>query len=200
MIITVPIPLEKAAERTVPVPAYDGLKMSLENYLHWAPPEPDGFKYEWNDGVLEADESMKLEEVKIFQNINRKFVLTDAYRQGAELVMEVECRLTKINKVRRPDICALTAEQIRNPEREESNIPAFVIEIISPFNASWEVETKMRDYFKAGVKNVWHVYPNAAEVRVYYSPKNIKVCTDDDLCEAGPAFPDFSIKASDIFV
>jgi len=199
MIITLPIPLENAVERKIPVPKYDGLRMSLEDFLNWEVRESDGFKYEWNDGVLEADESMKLKEVKIFQNINRKFSGTDSYRQGAELVTEVDCRLSKINKVRRPDISAFTREQIQNPEREESNIPLLVIELISPSNSSLEVEAKMRDYFKAGVKTVWHIYPEDAEVRIYYSPKNIKVCTDEDLCDAGGAFGDFAIKASEIF-
>ncbi len=199
MIVTVPLPVEHGSIALPPAPRYDGVSMSLEAYRNWEPIEPDGFKYEWNDGVLEAEESMKLPETRIYRNINRQFVATDSYHKGTELIAEVECFFPAINKVRKPDICALRKDQIENPASPASSVPAFVIEIISPSNASQEVERKMREYFQAGVRVVWHIYPALDEVRVYSSPKLITVCTGDDFCTAAPAFEDFAITANAVF-
>ena len=61
------------------------------------------------------------------------------------------------------------------------------------------VNQKLKEYFDAGVQVVWHIFPQQQLVYVYKSVKNVFIASDDDMCTAQPALPDFSIKAKDIF-
>ena len=197
MLIPVPVPSD-AIGLPHARPKYDGLALPLEEYENWDMDDP-GFKYEWNNGILEAEESMKPADVRIFDSLQRRFQQTRLYREGAQLVPEVECHLTTINKVRRPDICLLYRHQLHQPQRPESHVPALVIEIISPSNSSEQVESKMHDYFRAGVLCVWHVYTSLQEVRIYDSPDQIRVRRGEQECDAGDIDPDFRIEVVELF-
>lgn len=197
MILFVPIITETA--NPIRLPKYNGLRMPLQDYMLWEP-EDDSFLYEWNEGFLEAKEPMKLSEVSIFQNLNRKFALTKAYQEGWELINEVEYFLPTANRVRIPDISLLSPEQVKLSKNKSSIIiPFWVVEILSPSNASEQMESKMRDYFQAGVSFVWHIYPNLKEVRVYSSPKKVEILTEEDECTIGELFPDFKFQVKFLF-
>ena len=79
-------------------------------------------------------------------------------------------------------------------------IPQFVIEIISTNDKTYKVEEKITEYFKAGVKVLWNIYPNEKVVYVYTSRKSFKICMEDDICSAAPVLPEFEVKVSEIFV
>jgi Uma2 family endonuclease len=101
--------------------------------------------------------------------------------------------------MRRPDIAYFTIEQEGNMKQGEDEIPEFAIEIISGNDKANKVEEKTIEYFKAGVKVVWLIYPDNKTVQVYTSLKQAQICTDDDICSAKPVLEDFEIKVSDIF-
>ena len=81
----------------------------------------------------------------------------------------------------------------------EAVTPQFAVEIISNTDDAIEVDNKMEEYFKAGVKLVWHIYPKAGKVLVFTSPDEIAVCRGNMLCDAGRVIAGFSILAEDIF-
>lgn len=101
--------------------------------------------------------------------------------------------------MRRPDVAYLTKEQITLTKQGEDEIPEFAIEIISGNDKANKVEEKTIEYFKAGVKVLWLIYPDNKTVQVYTSLKQAQICTDDDICSAKPVLGDFEIKVSDIF-
>lgn len=196
MIIFTPI-IETNDREILPIPKYDGWKMSLEEFKNFSIDEP-GFKYEWNNGVLESEILLKESERYIFDNIFRKFVLTKGFERGDSLLPEADVYLKELNKYRRPDASYFFKDQIRSLDHLNS-IPLFIIEVISPSNSSVDVENKMKEYFLSGAKVVWHIYPTFKEVRVYASPKEVKICTDSDLCSIGEINPELSISVSDLF-
>ena len=93
-------------------PKYDGLKISLRDFLDWER-EPDGWKYEWNKGIIEINEvSMTIKEQYIVENIILAFEQT-SYRKNRDAILpEIDCWLTK-ERMRRPDLAYFSAEQIR---------------------------------------------------------------------------------------
>ncbi|MFB9294021.1 Uma2 family endonuclease [Persicitalea jodogahamensis] len=170
---------------------------TIEEFMIWEP--NDGYKYEWNDGEVIRFESMKQRHLLILRMLSRLFARTDAYQQGGELIYEQDVWLTGI-QMRRPDLAYFSGEQIDNSlSSEEEIIPAFAIEIVSPTDDAIKVEDKLVEYFKCGVQVVWHVYPENKVVYVYTSRKNVKICTEDDLCSAQPVLPDFEISVNDLF-
>ncbi len=199
MIIFTPIS-EKNIKEKQTIPKFDGVRMTIEEFQNWNPEIESGIKYEWNNGIVEAEEKMKFSEQKIVVQLQNQFSKTLAFQKGDSLLSEVECYLPKINKIRIPDICYLTKNQIENCKNPEtSQVPLFVIEILSPSNSTFEVEQKIRDYFSAGVQIIWCILPNHKEVKVYKSIKEIKVCLEDDICDVGNLIPDFLIPVHEIF-
>jgi Uma2 family endonuclease len=73
------------------------------------------------------------------------------------------------------------------------------VEVISPSNTKREMERKLRDYFGAGVKAVWLVYPKTREVAVYSSATEFVTLGGDDLLDGGAVLPGFSVPVSRIF-
>lgn len=182
-----------------PIPRFEGLEMNLETYLNYKFKEP-GYKYEWNNGILEASEKLKFSEQKIINNILNHFQKTDSYQKGDRLMIEVECFLTNINKVKIPDICLLRKFQIENCSDESIyQTPDFIIEIISKSNSGNEIAQKNNDYFSSGVKVVWNIYPELKEVIIFNSYNEIRKCIQTNICDTEEVIPDFRIPVNEIF-
>jgi len=173
------------------------LPRTLEEFLQWE--SNDGFKYEWNDGEIIKFEKMKKKYLALIRRLQQLFFRTISFSKGAAFIMEQDVMLTGI-QMRRPDLAFFSGEQIDNSAiSEEEPIPAFVIEVISPTDDAEKVEEKLAEYFKSTVQVVWHIYPENHVVYVYTSRKNVKVCTDDDVCSATPVLPDFEIGVNELF-
>lgn len=168
---------------------------SLEEFINWE--TTDGFKYEWNDGELIQFTGMKKKQYYVYTILNKLFV-KKGYTEIGTFMAEPDVMLTGI-QMRRPDIAYFTDEQIQDGRAGIDVIPAFVIEVISETDLIYKVEAKLTEYFKAGVQVVWNIMPDDQVVYVYTSRKNIKVCTEDDICSASPVLPEFEISVNQIF-
>ena len=157
-----------------------------------------GVKYEYNNGIIEKTETMKIKEQYIAQNLIRRFSETKAYTQKGFLSQEVEI-WTSETQWRKPDLCFLTKEQIMEGADEMESIPRFVIEVISTYDPINIVNDKVLEYFKAGVKVLWHIFPKQQMVYVFKSMSQIAILRADDICSAAPVIPDFEISVNDIF-
>jgi Uma2 family endonuclease len=196
MIFFMPV-FESETKERLPLPKYDGAKMSLDMFLNHSF-EEFGYKYEWNQGVLEARTKVKENERYIYRNIHRKFIQTRVFAEGFDMISEADCNLKSLNKLRRPDISIFSKIQIENPEKSQES-PEVVIEILSPSNSIIEETAKLYEFFQTGAKVVWQIYPSLQEVKVYYSTKQVKICTGNDLCDGGKIIPDFQMSVNEIF-
>lgn len=156
-----------------------------------------GYKYEWNDGIIEKTTAMKLKEIHVVNNLQKRFFELDLNTKGM-LSSETEVWTSKI-QWRKPDIAYFSNEQIKIGAEGENTIPLFVIEVLSTFDPINIVTNKLIEYFKAGVQTVWHIFPEQKLIYVFTSVKNITVCEGEDICSATPALPEFNIMAQDIF-
>lgn len=183
-----------------PKALYEGLRMPVENFLDWKPANADGWKYEWDNGELVADEeTMNTYQLLIFDAIMRAFVKTPEYADGATLMPEARCRFDALKRARQPDIAYFTHTQMTLAAIGENPVPAFVIEVVSRFDNVNAIERKLIDYFAVGVETVWYVFPELEIVRVYTSLRQGVYCAGEDVCSATPALPNFQMKAASIF-
>lgn len=102
--------------------------------------------------------------------------------------------------MRRPDVAFVSAERwpLDRPISETGDwevMPDLAIEVISPN----DVEQKLKEYFHAGVKQVWHVRPLVWNVTVYRSLRDVKVFTADGQIEAEDLLPGFRMDLGPIF-
>ena len=173
-------------------PRYHGLRVTREEYLDL---EEDGFKYEFNNGIIEKTNAMKFNELYIYSNLLFVFYQTRAFQNRDILVVELNQK-TGIKKIRKPDIAYIKAENIK---KDSDVMSEFVVEIISDNEEKNHVSRKIREYFNAGVKVFWIISPEFQMVEVYTSPKDVRICTDNDICSAASVIDGFELSAADIF-
>lgn len=157
------------------------------------------WKFEFNNGYAEAGElRIKMNEIGYMTELPDAFRSCKHGQAGCRMLFEVEVWLSD-TKMRKPDFCVLTAEQIQRAKAGEEPIPKFIIEVVSPSDQSTYHDQKLIDYFNAGVEVVWHVNPRLEMIIIYTSPHDGEIMHGDDICTAAPAFPEFRIKACEVF-
>lgn len=172
-------------------------KMSIERFRQWQP--LDGWKYDWNNGKTTKYKNMVSEKQRyIVRNVLRTFHLTDSYKQGHDLFTESEMAYDD-NRYRIPDIAYFTREQTKAAANGEHTISSFIIEILSDTDLQKNIENKLWEYFEEGVQIVWHILPYRQIVKVYTSPRQVSILTDDEICSAQPAIPNFEMTVNQIF-
>jgi Uma2 family endonuclease len=105
---------------------------------------------------------------------------------------------------RRPDVAFVSSE--RWPlERETPDdaawdvTPDLTIEVISPSDLSTDVLARVREYFQAGVRLVWVVYPPEQQIYVYESPTRVQILGPDAELDGGTVVPGFHLPVSALF-
>ena len=78
-------------------------------------------------------------------------------------------------------------------------IPDLAVEIVSLTNSAYEVADKLEEYFKAGVRQVWIVYPRHSKVCVYTSTTANRILAPGDELDGGDVLPGFHLSVTDLF-
>ena len=187
-----------AAQKTLAAPAKPFKKISWEEFQRKYLSREDRYKYEWVNGQIEkTPRTMDKTQLYILDNlIEFLFKLKMAKPIDGNLIAEGDTFFA--GNHRRPDIAYYTKAQIQAGRRNEDVHPDFVIEVISKNDQAEKLVEKMDNYWAAGVKVIWQIYPQKQQVHVYHG-KQMTVCTGDDLCSAEPVVEGFVLAAKDIF-
>ena len=118
---------------------------------------------------------------------------------GEQGMMQISLDLVRI-----PDVAYFSWDRFpegRIPEEPTSLllVPDLAIEVISRGNTPREMALKRREYFVAGVRQVWMVDPVARTVAVYSDEATFQVLTEDDAIDGGEMLPRFSLAVRNIF-
>lgn len=173
-------------------------RISLAEFLRNYSDKEDGYKYEWNNGLVEKTKMMNQYQSKLFFLLNRLFLNTVAFQKGGGLISETDMATTP-EQLRRPDIAFYAGEQIEKMKPGEYQIAPWLAKVISPTDNADKINKKLEEYFKAGVQVVWHIYPATKQVYVYTAFDKVTICRGTTLCSGTPALPDFDITADDLF-
>lgn len=160
----------------------------------------DGFKYEWIDGTIEKTPStMNQTQLFIWHLLNQ---LLWSLRSEDESIgsFSTETDTFLAEKIhRKPDIAYFTLDQMKLAAEGEPQIPLFVIEIISKNDNVNRVNRKIGEYFGAGVKVLWHIFPELKEVHIYEDAHGSSIRRGDETCSAEKVIPGFVLSVNDIF-
>ncbi|HKI17849.1 MAG TPA: Uma2 family endonuclease [Isosphaeraceae bacterium] len=91
------------------------------------------------------------------------------------------------------------------PDRKEPKTPIphiapdLAVEVLSRSNTKPEMERKLGEYFKAGVKLVWLVDPKTKTVRVYTAVDQFVRLNEDQTLDGGDVLPGFSVPIAKLF-
>jgi Uma2 family endonuclease len=78
-------------------------------------------------------------------------------------------------------------------------VPDLATEVISRSNTADGVQEKIDEYFRAGVRLVWVVYPRQKIVHVYASPTRIEVLQLGQELDGGELVPGFRLPLAALF-
>lgn len=79
-------------------------------------------------------------------------------------------------------------------------LPDLCVEVVSPNDCADEIETKINEYFEAGVRHVWVVYPRHERCYVYESANLVRRPTRADTLDGGVVLPNFRLPLAELFL
>jgi Uma2 family endonuclease len=167
-------------------------------------PVPDDILYEVVDGeILEKTVGVQESEIATLL-IEFLAPFVRAHRLG-KVLGEMIFRINIIKDLqRRPDVAFVSSARWPIKRRVPDTavwdlVPDLAIEVISPTNAAVDVQTKIHEYFEAGVRSVWVIYPKQKSIHVYASTTQIQGLQLGDELDGGELIPGFRLPLAALF-
>jgi Uma2 family endonuclease len=113
-------------------------------------------------------------------------------------VGENECQLSA-DTVRCPDISIFLADRLRQIDRKKSPTPLapdIAVEILSPSQTAMDVRRKVRDYLRAGTKEIWLLDHSNGELMIQ-TKTGILALQGAEVLESS-LLPGFSVPVADL--
>jgi Uma2 family endonuclease len=105
-------------------------------------------------------------------------------------------------QIRLPDVSFATWETLggRMPSEPIVGVaPELAVEVLSKSNTKGEMNRKRRDYFLAGVRELWIIDPKTQTAEVYTSPEDKRSIAVDGSLTGGDILPGFSLPLKKLF-
>jgi Uma2 family endonuclease len=170
-------------------------------------PRDDAF-YEVVNGERIGKPLMSAYAVKVGSRLCAKLAVFIDDKDFGEVVSEMLFRLPlkeDASRNRRPDLAYVSFARWPAdrpmPGRGDAwdVVPDLAVEVISPTNLTQETMQKVQEYFQAGVRLVWIVFPLEQRIYVYESPKQIRVLDAGEVLTGGAVLPGFELPVDRLF-
>jgi Uma2 family endonuclease len=164
--------------------------------------------YEIVDGQRIEKPAMSVYAVLVASQVMRKLGRFADDQACGETVGEMLFRLPlkeDAYRNRRPDVAYVSFDRWPSdrPKAIRDNawdvVPDLAVELISPSDFAEASLHKVLEYFEAGVRLVWVVYPEERQIYFYDSPTQIRVLTTDDTLDGGTVLPGFQLRLDRLF-
>lgn len=169
----------------------------------WEMPD-DGFRYELVKGELRMMSPAGGEHGVIIVNLTAPLKMhVKAHNLGLVFGAETGFQLSESpDSVRAPDIAFVVRERIPAtgiPRGYWQGAPDLAVEVVSPNDRLYEIDEKIEDYFAAGTRLVWIVYPKKRSVTVHSQGGETRVLTIDDTLDGAEVIAGFQCPVREIF-
>ncbi len=176
---------------------------------HYTPEDlltlPDGDQYELVDGLL-VERKMSLWSSFVAGRIHQLLANHGetqpfgwAFPEGASY----QCFPDAPNKVRKPDVSFIALERLPLEQAtEEGHIslaPDLAVEVLSPNDLAYEIDRKVDEYLRAGVRLVWVVNPETRTAAVYRADGSVSKYREQDEITGEDVLPGFRCPIAAFF-
>ncbi len=165
--------------------------------------EPDELRYELDEGeLIEMVRPRYDPHNRIVMALTRALLAYIDKNPIGEVLSTDNLFVLGPTTKRAPDLAFLTNERMKQiqPGKDIEGAPDLAIEVLSPSDKPAAMRRKVKQYFAAGSKAVWLVYPETREVQVWESEAGpARVLGDRDVIEAPGVLPGFLVKISGLF-
>ncbi|MEW4570915.1 Uma2 family endonuclease [Tautonia sp. JC769] len=109
-----------------------------------------------------------------------------------------------VNRSRRPDAAFISFDRWPKGKRLGRGIampatPEIAAEVVSPGDGAAELLEKLHEYFSAGARLVWIVYPGVEQIYVYDSVATVRILGRADRLDGGAVLPGFQLPLAELF-
>ena len=104
--------------------------------------------------------------------------------------------------VRAPDVAFISWDRLPDGELPDGYLrtaPNIVVEVLSPSDRPGAVNAKIRLWLDTGAEMVWALHPPTKTVRVCRPNTEDVTLNEDDILNAEPVLPGFSVPVADLF-
>jgi Uma2 family endonuclease len=111
-----------------------------------------------------------------------------------------------VSRSRRPDVAFVTFERwplsrlIPATDNAWDVVPDLAVEVISPSDLAEEILEKVSEYFQAGVRLVWIIYPQQRLAYVHESLTQVRCLSQADELDGGVVLPGFRLPLGNLFL
>src|SRR4029077_9529575 len=169
--------------------------------------EFDNYPFE-EDKRYELDEGELIEMTRPAYKHNRVLrklvVRLDAYldKDGAgEVLISENLYALSPNTRRAPGVAVILGD--RHEELKDAKVipivPDIAAEVLSPSETPHTIHRKLKQYFKAGVKEVWLIDPDAREIEIWTGPTLPDRALTAGEALVSPLLPGFALPLADLF-
>ncbi len=169
--------------------------------------EFDNYPFE-EDKRYELDEGELIEMTRPAYDHNRamKRLLVrlenflEATQLGEVLASENLYALTPMTR-RAPDVAIILGDRWKSLRGAKviPIVPEIVAEVISPSETTRMIHRKLKQYFEAGVKEVWLIDPESREIEVWTGPSLPDHALSGEAVLASALLPGFTLPLADLF-
>ncbi|HUJ20889.1 MAG TPA: Uma2 family endonuclease [Bryobacteraceae bacterium] len=164
--------------------------------------EPDELSYEFDEGELVVMTKPRPLHNRIVLNLTFELQSYLKAHPVGEVFNPDNLFVLAPNTKRAPDVSFVLAERAKqiDPTADIPGAPDLAVEVLSPTDTVSAMRRKIRQYFNAGAKMVWMVYPETREVEVWKGPSRAeRILQDAELLEAPDLLPGFSLRVGVLF-
>lgn len=168
------------------------------------PPILEPEHYEVIDGQIVQTPRMGAEETWIANVLAQALAPFATTNHLGRVAIEILFSLGEGRNKRRPDLAFVSYARWAKDRRVNKGeawevVPDLAVEVISPSNTMSEIARKTREYFAAGVVNVWVVIPETREVQVWESTSLCRAVSLGEDLEGGTILPGFRMPVAALF-
>jgi Uma2 family endonuclease len=189
------IPLERI--RLHPQPG-----TATENDVILARQSPEKWRCELIDGVLVEKPMGTKEALWAGLVLHYLWDFLDRHDLGLVLGADGFVRLFP-GRVRIPDASFFSWDTLRGGEFPDeaiaSVVPDMAVEVLSRSNTQKEIDLKLDDYFRSGVKLVWIIDPKTQTAVVYSARDSFRMVKKNGILDAGAVVPGFTVSLKKLF-
>ena len=164
--------------------------------------EPDELRYELDEGELIEMTRPRVGHNRVVMRMTQIFLQYLLKHPVGELFTPDNLFVLGPATKRAPDLSFILADRASkiDPSKDVQGAPDLAIEVLSPSDKAAAMRRKVKQYFAAGARTVWLVYPASREVEVWESAAGPgRVLGANDMLEARDLLPGFSCRVNSLF-
>ena len=172
----------------------------------WADIDDGDAKYELLDGVRVELPPMSAANTVLAGRLARRMSNFADPAGVGEAHQDVLIKLPlPLDRNRRPDVAFVPYSRWpRERAVPQGNawevLPDLCVEVVSPTDRAAEVREKVAEYFRAGVRLVWVLYPGQQLADVYETADRVRALGPAGALDGGPVLPGFTLPLAELFL